>query len=150
MTPPPPTPGKPSGFRTLLGYYAVEWTEGYARLEQPLDERHMNSMGRVHGGLYATLVDAALGHAVTWCRRPGHVRFCVTVSLTTTYLEGTDGGTLYAIGRLEGVETLANGRLAVGRAEIVDQDGRKLAVGQGSFLYLPGSESLDGVPKKRG
>ena len=77
------------------------------------------------------------------------MRYCVTVSLTTTYLEGTDGGTLYAIGRLEGVETLANGRLAVGRAEIVDQDGRKLAVGQGSFLYLPGSESLDGVPKKR-
>lgn len=149
MTTPPRTPGKPSGFRSLLGYYAAEWTEGYARLEQPLDERHMNSMGKVHGGLYATLIDAALGHAVTWCRRPGHVRFCVTVSLTTTFLEGTDGGTLHAIGRLESVETLANGRLAVGRAEIVDQDGRRLAAGQGSFLYLPGSESLDGVPKKR-
>lgn len=149
MTHPAPTPGKPSGFRSLLGYYAVEWTQGYARLEQPLDARHLNSMGKVHGGLYATLLDAALGHAVTWCRRPGHVRFCVTVSLTTTYLEGTDGGTLYAIGRLESVATAANGRLAVGRAEIMDQSGRILAVGQGSFLYLAGSESLDGVPKTR-
>jgi acyl-coenzyme A thioesterase 13 len=48
-----------------------------------VQERHLNRAGTVHGGLLATLVDAAVGRAVrTTAGREG----AATVSLTTDYL----------------------------------------------------------------
>lgn len=137
--------GKPSGLRSLLGYYAVEWRDGYARLELPLGPQHLNSIGSIHGGLVATLLDAALGHAATWCGTPGHARYCVTLSLTTTFLDSTHTGTVHAIGRLIAID----GRTGTCQGELVDAHGRVLAIAQGSFRYSTGSEQVDGVPKRR-
>jgi uncharacterized protein (TIGR00369 family) len=46
-------------------------------------ERHLNRAGTVHGGLLATLVDAAIGRAV---RASAGQAGAATVSLTTDYL----------------------------------------------------------------
>ena len=54
--------GKPSGFRSLLGYRAIRWERDYAEIELALGAKHMNSLGFTHGGLYLTLIDAAFGH----------------------------------------------------------------------------------------
>lgn len=135
--------GKPSGFRALLGYRVTVWREGYAEIELELDSRHMNSIGIVHGGLYATLLDAVCGHAATWCAVEQHVRACVTVSLTTSFLDAVSHGRIVARGHLECV----TGRNAVCRAEVVAEDGRLLAVAQGSFRYSSGSELSRGVPR---
>lgn len=136
--------GKVSGFRSLLGYRVSAWREGYAEIELALDARHMNSLGIVHGGLYATLLDAACGHAVTWCPAADHVRVCVTLSLTTSFLGTISTGTILARATLES----AHDRIAVARAEVIDETGRILAIGQGSFRYGAGSEQTAGLARQ--
>lgn len=133
-----------SGFRTLLGYRTRVWSENYGEVELVLGPQHMNSIGIVHGGVYATLLDAAIGHAVSYCSVPGNARFSTTVSLTTTFLKGVKSGTLVASGRVESVE----GRLATCTANVRDETGALLATAQGSFLYFPGSERPEGLPRK--
>jgi uncharacterized protein (TIGR00369 family) len=139
-----PTPtGKPSGFRTLVGYHVVVWRENYAEIELALGPQHMNSVGITHGGVYMAMLDAAFGHAVTWCPVPAHVRRSVTLSLTTSFLTPAKTGVIKAVGRLEGVSE----RIATASGEVVDEAGQVLAVGQGSFRYFRGSERVEGVPR---
>ncbi len=132
-------------FRRLLGYETVVWREGYAEIRMRVSADHMNRMGKVHGGVYATLLDAAMGHCVSWCSVPGNTRKCVTVSLTTSFLQGVDRGVLTANGRLEGID----GRIATATSEIRSEAGLLCAIGQASFAYIPGGEAVIGVPKER-
>ena len=135
---------KRSGFRTLIDYRIKAWREGCGEVELPLGPQHLNSIGVVHGGVYASLLDVALGRAVSYCTVPGNVRYSTTVSLTTTFLASTSAGTLTAVGRVDGIE----GRLVTASGEVRDAGSVLLAVGQGSFLYFPGSERPEGVPKR--
>ncbi len=133
-----------SGYRTLLGYRTKAWREGYGEVELTIGPQHMNSINIVHGGVYASLLDAALGHAVSHCAVPGNARFSTTMSLTTTFLRAAKTGRLTGIGRMEGIE----GRVVTATGEVRDETGALCAVGQGSFLYFPGSERPEGVPKR--
>jgi uncharacterized protein (TIGR00369 family) len=143
--------GKPSGFRTLLGYRASRWERDYAEIELALEPKHMNSLGFTHGGLYLTLIDAAFGHAATWCPVPGNVRGVVTISLNTSFLSPAKGGIIRAVGRLEGVHD----RIATVSGDVRDEHGLLLATAVGSFRYFAGSEHVEGVaelptPNRRG
>lgn len=135
--------GHPGSFRHLLGYETAAWREGYAEIRLAISAHHMNRMGMVHGGVYATLLDAAMGHCVSWCSLPGNTRKAVTVSLTTSFLQGVDRGILTACGQLHGI----NGRIATATGEIRSETGLLCAIGQASFAYQPGSEHVIGVPK---
>ena len=139
------TQRKRSGFRMLIGYRTKVWREGYGEVELVLGPQHLNSLGVVHGGIFAALLDVALGHAVSYSPVPGNTRYSTTVSLTTSFLESVSGGTLTASGRLEGL----SGRLVTASGEVRDEAGALLAVAQGSFLYFPGSEQPAGVPKRK-
>jgi uncharacterized protein (TIGR00369 family) len=132
-----------SGYRSLVGYRTTAWSEAFGQLELIVGPQHMNSIGIVHGGVYASLLDVALGSAVSFCAVPGNARYSTTVSLTVTFLKSSQAGKLIAVGRVNGVE----GRLATGTGEVTDEAGTLLAVAQGSFLYFPGSERPEGVPK---
>lgn len=138
--------GKQSGFRSLLGYHPRVWRKDYAEIELAIGPRHINSIGMVHGGVYATLLDAALSWAIAYCDVPGNVRYCTTVSLTTTFLKGTVSGTIVATGHMEAIE----GRVATASGQVTDEAGTVLALGQATFLFFPGSERPEGVPKKKG
>jgi uncharacterized protein (TIGR00369 family) len=133
-----------SGYRRLIGYRTKVWREAYGEVEMTIGPEHLNSLGVVHGGVYASLLDASLGHAVSFCTTPGNARYSTTVSLTTTFVAAASSGTLTAIGRIDGI----SGRLVTASGEVLDQDGRLIALGQGSFLYFPGSERPEGVPKR--
>lgn len=137
--------GKPSGFRTLVGYHTLDWSRDYGAIELRLTPEHGNSLGIPHGGVYMTIIDAAMGHAATWCEVPGNVRICVTVSLSTSFIATARGKVIRAVGRLVGIEE----RMATIEAEVRDEDGTLLATGLGCFRYMPGSESYAGVPKGR-
>jgi uncharacterized protein (TIGR00369 family) len=145
------TDRKPDGttdanqFRKLLGYTTVVFREGEGAVEIALGPQHMNSLGIVHGGLYMTLLDAAMGHAVAWCRVPENVRSAVTVSLTATFLAVAQGDRLLA--RAKTVAT--TGRIVTLTGEVVDAEGTVCVTGQGSYMYLPGSERPDGVPRRK-
>ena len=132
-----------SGYRQLIGYRTKAWREGYGEVELVIAPQHLNSIGIVHGGIYAALLDVALGHAVSFCTVPGNFRFSTTVSLTTSFLRGAKAGVLTATGRIAGRE----GRLVTGTGEVRDETGVLCAAGQGSFLYFPGSEQPEGTPR---
>lgn len=132
-----------SGFRQLVNYRTKVWREGYGEVELELGPQHMNSLGIVHGGIYCALLDVAMGHAVAFCTVPGHTRYSTTVALSTNFLRGAKGGVLTAVGRIESVD----GRAATGTGEVRDADGTLCAAGQATFLYFPGSERFEGVPR---
>ena len=138
------TQRKRSGFRDHIGYRTKAWRDGYGEVELVVGPQHLNSVGIVHGGVYMSMLDVALGHAVSFCTVPGNFRFSTTVSLTTSFLKGAKSGVLTAVGRIDGIQ----GRLATGTGEVRDEAGDLCAVAQASFLYFPGSERPEGVPKR--
>jgi uncharacterized protein (TIGR00369 family) len=133
-----------SGYRRLIGYRTKMWREAYGEVEMTIGPEHLNSLGVVHGGVYASLLDASLGHAVSFCTTPGNARYSTTVSLTTTFVASASSGVLTAVGRIDGI----HGRVVTASGEVRDAEGKLLAVGQGSFLYFSGSERPEGVPKR--
>ena len=135
---------KRSGYRQLIGYRTKAWREGYGEVELIVGPQHLNSVGIVHGGVYASMLDVAMGHAVSYCTVPGNFRFSTTVSLAMNFIKAARGSVLTAVGRVDGVE----GRVATGSAEVRDETGQLCAVAQASFLYFPGSERPEGVPKR--
>ena len=134
--------GRPSGFRSLIGYKTVVWSEGYSEILLRLEAKHLNSHSNPHGGLYVTLIDAAMGHAATYCDVPGHKRSSVTVGLQTNFLAPGKGAFIRATARLVSI----HGRIATCTGEIIDAEGTLCALGQGSFRYMRGSERREGVP----
>ncbi|MCX6397222.1 MAG: PaaI family thioesterase [Propionibacteriales bacterium] len=54
----------PPGIAVLLGMGVVEVGDGFATFELSPDERMMNPIGSIHGGIAATILDSCLGCAV--------------------------------------------------------------------------------------
>ena len=131
------------GFRRMLGYKTTVWREGHSEVVLTIDERHDNSHGIVHGGVYAAMLDAAFGGAVAFCGVPGRTRLAVTITLQTTFIAPARRGVLTAFGDVIGVE----GRVAACVGEVHLDDGTLCATGQASFMYLHGSEQPNGVPQ---
>lgn len=140
----PAMPSIPSGFRALLGYRIAVWYENHAEIEMTVEPKHLNGLGIVHGGCYATLLDAAQGHAVTFCPVPENTRHCVTISLTTSFLTPVKSGLVRAVGRCLAIHD----KIATAQAEMYDAAGNLLATSQASFRYATGSERLEGVKRE--
>lgn len=135
---------RPSGFQQLTGYRLTRWSDGYAEMEIDTGPQHTNRNGLIHGGVIMTMLDVVAGHAVTYCAVPGRHRRTTTVALNTTFLApASAGGTLTGKASLRG-----GGRKTVGvSAELYDQDGTLVAIAQGSYRYLGGSEDPEGIPR---
>ena len=134
--------GRPSGFRSLLGYKTVVWREGYGEILLRLEPKHMNARMIPHGGLYMAVLDSAMGHAATFCPLPGRHRRCVTIGFQTNFLAPASGPHLRARAWLVSSEN----RIATCQGEVVDAEGSICATALGSFRYMRGSEHPDGVP----
>jgi uncharacterized protein (TIGR00369 family) len=81
------------GFRDLVGLEVEPVADGVARVTLDADDRHLNPLGTVHGGVIAALVDTAMGEAVvttTGGERPA------TIDMTVAYLEPGRPGRLVA------------------------------------------------------
>ncbi len=104
--------------------------DGGAEVRLEIKEQMLNSRGLVHGGVICSLVDQAIGAAVHFAL--GRGRRAVTVELKVNFLAPSTGGTVTAKGRLirEGK------RLFVGEAEVLDQEGRMIAKGLGTWAVV--------------
>jgi uncharacterized protein (TIGR00369 family) len=138
------TPEGESAFRDLVGYAPRVWRENYVEMTLTLGDRHRNRSGIAHGGVVATLIDAAGGFAGSFCPHPGRVRRASTLSLHTQFIGPARlGRTLIATGRAR-----AGGKsIFFATVEIVDDESALVATGEGVFKYRPGSETLEGVPR---
>ena len=111
-------------FPEHAGLQVHELAEGEGRVQLDADDRHLNAHGSVHGGVLATMIDAAMAGAA----RASGGEQPVTVSLTVTYLEPARPGHLEAIARVR----KRGKRLLVVEAE-VRQDDDVVADALGAF-----------------
>ena len=137
--------GLERGFNSLIGFDLVEWRSDLAVLELLLASKHLNRSGVIHGGLLATMIDAACGYAGCYCDTPGNVRMAVTLSLTTSYLGSTSSGLLRCTANKRG----GGRRIFSATAEVLTGDGAMIALGQSTYRYRSGSESHAGVPLEK-
>ena len=106
-----------------LDFFLVEVDEGSATFQGTPQVRHLNPMGTVHGGWYATLLDSAVGCAVQTMLEPGYGYTTAELSVNLVRGARLDGGPLRAIGTV-----LHCGRqVATAEGKIVDAQGKLYA-----------------------
>ncbi|MGH7409896.1 MAG: PaaI family thioesterase [Candidatus Methylomirabilis sp.] len=116
-------------FETHLGMQTKR-IDGGAEVRLDIKEQTLNRGGIVHGGVICSLVDQAIGAAVGYAIGKGGR--AVTVELKVNFLAPSTSGTLIAKGRL-----IREGKhLIVGEAEVLDQDGRMIAKGLGTWAII--------------
>jgi uncharacterized protein (TIGR00369 family) len=121
-------------FWVHLGVQVEDAREGWVRLRVPVRDDLCNAAGApVHGGVYSSLVDMAVGGALGTFAAPasGGVDQ-TTLDLNVSFLAGVREGDIFAEGRI-----LRRGRtIAFGEARITDAAGTVLAVGRATYMLL--------------
>jgi uncharacterized protein (TIGR00369 family) len=117
-------------FMQMLGVRREFSEDGRARLVLEARPELGNVIGAVHGGVIVTLLDVVMASAAV--SRRNFERTAVTLNLDSSFIE-PGRGTLTADG-----EVIAHDdSIAWCRAKVTDADGRAVALGHGSFRYLP-------------
>ena len=105
--------------------------KGLAKWRLTVAEQHLRTHGILHGGVVATLLDTAMGRAVsTLCRED---QCAVTAQLNVNFLRPSwSGETLTVTGEVQ-----HSGRqTAVARGEIRTATGVLVATGSGTFMFV--------------
>jgi uncharacterized protein (TIGR00369 family) len=134
--PAPPT-------RYLMGLRLVEAEHGKASFALPASEWLCPPTGRVQGGVIAMLADAALASAIMTVTPAATA--IASIDLKVNFLRPgiADGRELLA----QGTVAHAGRTIAVAHSEVVNADGKRVALATGSALLIPGrSASLVDLP----
>jgi len=121
----------------------LEW--GTAVLEVELEEKHLQPFGYVHGGVIASVMDAAAFWAVFPQVKDG--MGLTTVEIKVNYLAPVKKGKLVAKGRCIKIGKT----LALGEAYISSAEGNLLAHGTATMMIVPDLkvEGQDNLPPKQ-
>lgn len=122
----------PYAFQKTIGFEVTEWAEGHCALRLPLSDHLSNRYGGLHGGVLATLLDTALGFAVSHTGDPDCKQFVMTLSLNVNYISVATGEVVVATGHKTG-----GGRsTAFAEGEVRDSaTGQLIATATGVFRY---------------
>ncbi|MEM6462875.1 MAG: PaaI family thioesterase [Pseudomonadota bacterium] len=90
-----------TGAQSSMGYVA-EIDNGMVRVYLDIDHRHINRGDSLHGGIIATLLDAAAGYAVSLSVDGETLYYTSTVSLTINYLSRVTAGRVVATAQVTG------------------------------------------------
>ena len=119
------------GFNHHNGIMILDWQDGLAALRVDLAHDHLNPLGLVHGGLYASMLDVALAMSGSYRPAPEGLYPGLTLSLTTQYIAPL---------QLEDSFAIANARRTGGgktvffaKGEVLAPDGRVIASASGVF-----------------
>lgn len=119
-----------------MGIEVVDVKDGWARLRVTIRDDLRNAPGApVHGAVYATLVDASVGCALSTlhAESAGGVGQ-TTVDLNVSYLSAARGDEIFAEATI-----VKRGRsLAFGEARVMDAAGTVLALGRATYMILSG------------
>jgi acyl-CoA thioesterase len=120
-----------SPLHEVLQIHFVEAAAGRARLEMVVAERHLRTFGMLHGGVMATLLDAAMGSAAMTLAPPEND--VVTVQLNVNFIRAAwEGEALAATSEI----VHAGRRTAVARSELRTADGALVASASGTFMFI--------------
>ena len=132
------------GFHSEVGFGIDEAhsRRGTVTVTGHVERRHLNINGVVHGGVYATILDTAMGAAVVSMLGEGETT--ATTSLYVEFLRAArEGETLTAKG-----EVLRRGRhIAFAEGNLFGSDGRRYSQARGTW-YIWADEPA--VPRARG
>jgi uncharacterized protein (TIGR00369 family) len=118
-------------YQSVLGFRITHWAEDYARFEMPIARHLGNRFGIPHGGVYATLLDTAMGFAGCFTGSPEERQLAMTLTLNVHFLAQPKGELLISEGRRTG-----GGRSTFFAEGIIhDETGQKVATGSGAFRY---------------
>ncbi len=115
-----------NGFYDTMDIYFAALGDGTAEMEIPVSKMHYNSAGIVHGGVFAGLMDAAMGMAMLTKNKAG-----VTTSLNTNYLKSAGKGDVL---RTEAKVVKDGKRMVYCTCNVLNQRDELLATGQAVFL----------------
>jgi acyl-CoA thioesterase len=110
-------------FAAETGICLVELRSGFAKAYLRLEQRHLNSVGIVHGGAIFTLADLAFAAA---SNSGGKV--AVAINTTLSFLKATKTGTLHA----EATEISRTRRLSVCSVRVTNDADELVAMFQGT------------------
>ena len=82
----------------FLGFRLVAWKEGYTKIEMPVRAEHRNTVGYLHGGVIASLLDIA--GAVAGSYGVSEQFVSVTINLNCNYMAPHTAETVIAEGEL--------------------------------------------------
>jgi acyl-CoA thioesterase len=127
--------GRANLFWRYLGIEVEAAGEGWVRLRVPARDALRNAAGApVHGGVLATLVDAAIGGALgTYGSAAAGGVDQATLDLNVSFVGAARGDALLAEGRI-----IRRGRtIAFGETRVTDGAGTLVAVGRATYMILP-------------
>jgi acyl-CoA thioesterase len=110
-------------FAAANGMRLLELRPGYAKTCMEVEDRHLNSMGTVHGGAIFTLADFTFGAAT---KTGGKVAPAITGHVS--FLKATRSGTLCA----EATEISRSRKLSVCTVRVTNEAGELVALFQGT------------------
>jgi uncharacterized protein (TIGR00369 family) len=109
----------------------LELDIGHSLLEIDLAEKHLQTFGVVHGGVFSTIIDAAAFWAV-FLEADENLGM-TTVDLNLNYLAPATTGKLIA----EGTCIKLGKTLGLGAAKVTDESGKMLAHGTSTLMVIP-------------
>jgi uncharacterized protein (TIGR00369 family) len=127
---------------TTLNFLLVEAGKGYAVFQGTPGAAHLNPMGTVHGGWYATLLDSALGCAVHTMMPVG--RAYTTAELSVNLVRSI-GDKVQRV-RAEGKVIHCGRQLATAEARLVGPDGTLYAHATTTCLVFELKSGLNTTP----
>jgi uncharacterized protein (TIGR00369 family) len=153
---PEPRPARPSpdlfraarrgGFHHEVGFRVVaeKSGRGVCTVSGHVERRHLNINRIVHGGVYATILDTAMGGAVVSLLTEEETT--ATTSLYVEFLRAArEGEVLTAVGRV-----LRRGRhIAFAEGNLVGSSGERLSQAHGTWYIWSASERATGATRTK-
>ena len=118
-------------FAGLLGIRLARLHRDGLTLECNVRPNLLNSAGVLHGGVSATLGDAAVGVALTYLL--GSRRPITTIEMRINYFRPVSDGKIFARARMMRM----GATVCVGRVDISDAHGRLSAAAMATYMILP-------------
>jgi uncharacterized protein (TIGR00369 family) len=106
---------------------------GYSVLGIDLDQKHLQPFGMVHGGVFASIIDAAAFWSLYFAIEDQNAGL-TTVDLKLNFLAPAASGKLIARGR----QIKMGNTLGYAEAEVTNEKGNILSHGTSTVIILPG------------
>jgi uncharacterized protein (TIGR00369 family) len=130
-----------SPFFELLSMKIIDVGPGFSLVEIDLSPKHLQPFGFVHGGVFASIVDAAAFWAVFYQIEDQNTG-ATTVDVKLNYLAPAESGKLIAKGR----QIKLGKTLGYAEAEVSTESGKLLAHGTSTLILLPGKGLTSAPP----
>lgn len=125
-----------TGIFDLLGFDLPDSAPGQITGYLTTVPGHRNRMGFVHGGVLATMIDAAACGSGLYSEPGKPKRYGMTLSLSVQFVSAVRDGRLTVRGR----QVSGGRRVFTAEAHVYDERDKLVANGIGTFQWLRGSE----------